>query len=40
MAVANVEGGLMGGVGEDVVPASPLPEEMLRGRLCVRRSIH
>ena len=34
-----VEGGLMGGVGEDVVPASPLPEEMLRGRLCVRNAI-
>ena len=32
---AAADGGLKGGVGEDVVPvASPLPEEMLRGRLC------
>ena len=34
------DGGLKGGVGEDVVPvASPLPEEMLRGRLCVRNRV-
>ena len=35
-AAVEEEGGLMGGVGEEIEEqtASPLPEEMLRGRLC------
>ena len=32
-AAVTEDGGLKGGVGEEMVPASPLPEEMLRGRL-------